>query len=344
MAGLDALALSDELTGLARAHAKGGRDPEVVVRKLCLLAEQIGGWRSPAIESVLGDVLVGVVAPLPSDAKAALGERLADADWPPAELVRLFAREDIALARPLIARSSKLDETARLTLLREASLEHRLEVARGPGLTPPLADAVIEAAEPVLLTSLAENPSARLTETQLMKLVDAAAQVASLRGPLSRHPGLTPEAARVLQPWVDEAARAALAARFDPGAAAQAEADRMDSEAQLIGKLRAADQLRPGYLLRALREERLTLFSTALAELAGCDPVLLHRQVERADAEVLALGCTAVGIDRSVFPTLLGLVRNLAKVGEASPVTPANVFSVPAAEAAAMLRDRLAKV
>jgi uncharacterized protein (DUF2336 family) len=342
MAGLDALALSDELTALARA--KGARDPEGVVRKLCLLAERIGGWGNPAVESVLGDVLVGVVASLPPDAKTELGERLAAADWAPPELIGLYAQEDIALARPLIARSSRLDEAARLTLLREGSLEHRLEVARGPGLTPAVADAIVDAAEPVLLTSLAENPAASLNEAQLMKLVNASSQVASLRAPLARHPTLTPEAGRVLQTWADEPLRAALIRRFAAGDAAAAQADRLESEAMLIAKLRTADQLRPSYLLRALREGRLSLFAAALAELAGCDLVQLRRQVERADPETLALACAAVGIDRSVFPTLLGLVRDLAKVGTAAAPAPPTALALPPDAAATALRERLAKV
>jgi uncharacterized protein (DUF2336 family) len=81
-------------------------------------------------------------------------------------------------------------------------------------------------------------------------------------------------------------------------------------ERRLIDKLHEAGQLRPGYLLRALRERKLSLFEAALARLGGFEVEHVHRAICSSDRpELLALACAAVGIDRSVFPTILQLVR-----------------------------------
>jgi uncharacterized protein (DUF2336 family) len=82
-------------------------------------------------------------------------------------------------------------------------------------------------------------------------------------------------------------------------------------ERRLIAKLHDAGQLRPGYLLRALREGKMSLFEGALAKLGGftLEQVRLAAGADRP--ELLALACAAVGVDRSVFPTILSLVREL---------------------------------
>jgi hypothetical protein len=83
-------------------------------------------------------------------------------------------------------------------------------------------------------------------------------------------------------------------------------------ERRLIDKLASAGQLRPGYLLRVLKEKRLSLFEAALCRLGGFDPEQVRKSVASADKpELLALACAAVGIDKGAFPTILALVRDI---------------------------------
>src|ERR1700749_4743579 len=82
-------------------------------------------------------------------------------------------------------------------------------------------------------------------------------------------------------------------------------------EKKLIEKLHAAGQLRPGYLVRALQEGRLSLFATALATLGRFEAEQVRRAVDSERPELLGLACAAVGIDRSVFPSILEMVRGL---------------------------------
>ena len=76
-------------------------------------------------------------------------------------------------------------------------------------------------------------------------------------------------------------------------------------------KLDAAGQLKPGYLLRVLREGRLSLFLAALARLSRLDEVDLRRGMSSDRPELLALACIAAGVDRGVFPAVLARVREL---------------------------------
>jgi hypothetical protein len=60
-----------------------------------------------------------------------------------------------------------------------------------------------------------------------------------------------------------------------------------------------------------LRDHRLSLFETALATLGDYAPKAVHLAVNAERPEMLALACAGVGVDRTVFGTILALVREL---------------------------------
>ena len=78
--------------------------------------------------------------------------------------------------------------------------------------------------------------------------------------------------------------------------------DRHEMERRLVDKLQAAGQLRPGLLVRALREHRLVLFEQTLAALGGFTSPQVHAAIRAPTAEPLYLACIAVGVDRAVAP------------------------------------------
>ena len=148
--------------------------------------------------------------------------------------------------------------------------------------------------------------TARLPPDGMTRLVEAARTAPGLRAPLSRHPALTAELGAVLYAWVGKALREALIGRFDLDPAMLNEAmdeavqaatdqpfgrpvrlerpeEREAMEQRLIEKLDSAGQLKPGYLLRALREHNLSLFEIGLSRLAGVALDDLRRVPERAE-------------------------------------------------------------
>jgi uncharacterized protein (DUF2336 family) len=158
-----------------------------------------------------------------------------------------------------------------------------------------------------------------------------------MRSLLSRHPGLTDDLARELYVWVGQALRRSLVGRFhldadvldaalgrsveeahggvpltpDDGTSEARLGEREEMEQRLIAKLSMSGQLSPGYLLRALKDRNLSLFVAGLAMLGRFEPEQVERAVNSDQPELLALACASVGIDRSVFPTLLAMVRDL---------------------------------
>ena len=321
---------------LARSRDPGDRERLLTgIIDLCEAGQASGEPTHPDIQALLNSIFMSLVVEAERDIRHRLAERLADAEWAPSALINIMALDEIEIARPIIARSQVLQDHDLIRLLVQATLEHQIEVARRPHLKAPVVEAIIGRDEPAVLTALASNDTAEISPDAMGRLVHRSRDVVALRSPLARHPKLSADLAEQLYLLVGRALRDALTARFqlDPGkmrtaveealqAAHRGEApseagpievdeDREEMERALIEKLDSAGQLRPGYLLRVLREGRLQLFVMSLARLGKFEPNQIRRAIDSGRPELLALACSAIGIDRSVFPTILEHVRQL---------------------------------
>lgn len=326
--------VATDLIDLAKVRSNDARERLLLgVATLCRAAPPSPGDRA---HGILGDIFLTLAKPAERDIRRALAETIADADWAPPALVNMLSLDEIEIARPVLARSPLLKDPDLLRVLVEATMEHQIEVARRPNISARVADAVIDCGEPAVLTALASNRSADIGEGGVRRLVEASRRIAALRAPLTRHPKLTPQLAEQLYAWVGQALRMAIQERFsiDTSAldaaidaavakslrrdaepknlvASPQDSEREDMEQRLIAKLDASGQLRPGYLIRAIREGRLSLFESALAALGGFSKSQVQAALSASSPEPLALACAAVGIDRAVFPALLQEIRRL---------------------------------
>jgi uncharacterized protein (DUF2336 family) len=321
---------------LSLARSRQGPDRQRLVLSLADLCEAglgAGERLAAPVEVLVSGIFRDLVARAERDIRKALAERLACADWAPHELIVMLAADEIDIARPLIAASPVLTDEDLIALLGRLALDHQIEIARRPGIGAPVVGKILSQGQPAVLSALADNDTAELSEQALSRLVEASRQVAALRSPLVRHPRLTSQLAERLYSFVGESLREAIVARFKidtealdralhqavaaarathTGVAFVQEPERRLMERQLVAKLNDAGQLKPGYLIRSLREQRLTLFVAALAELSGLEVADLESAISTDRAELLALACTAAGVDRSAFSTLVALVRQLS--------------------------------
>ena len=317
---------------IALAHSRDPDDRERLLNgmvEMCVQAESDHVALTPQINQLIESLFVTLVQQAEHDIRRRLAERLAEAAWAPAAVVNMLALDEIEISQPIITYSPVLAEPDLLRILVEATLDHQLAVARRPGLTAGVVEAILDSAEPSVLTALAGNETAEIGGPALAAMVDHARRIVAMRSPLARHPRLSSELAVKLYAWVGESLKTALTSRFrlDPVAldaaiadatraaagadVAPVEEERDDMDRSLVEKLKGADQLRAGYLLRALREGRLNLFIHVLAGLGGFKTEHLRRAIDSDRPELLALACAGVGVDRGAYPTILQLVRDL---------------------------------
>ena len=328
-------AQSDALLNLAKSRQPADRERLLMnIVSLCEMGGAGDGVDAARAKGIIDDLFMTLVLDAEREVRRRLAERIAGVGWAPKALIHVLALDDIEIARPVIAASPLLDDDDLVRLLVEATLEHQIEVARRPHIGRRVTVAILDGNEPAVLAALAGNFTARLPDHGMARLVEAARTAPALRAPLVRHPGLTAELGAELYAWVGEALRQALAGRFqlDPeqlgqavGEAVQAARaepfgrpvqlerpeEREAMELRLIEKLDGAGQLKPGYLLRALREHKLSLFEIGLSRLAGVPLRDLRAAIVTDRPEILAMACVAASIDRSVFKTILTRVREL---------------------------------
>jgi len=334
---LSLAASSESLLELARSREPADRERLLLgIADLCGAGDTGDAMKAAPVQGLLGTIFMSLAVEAEREIRQRLAEKLSTADWAPAALINVLALDEIEIARPVIAASPVLQDTDLVRLLVEATIEHKIEVARRPRLGGDVVDAILDQGDPVVVSALAGNHTAQVTPDHMQRLVDSAERIVAVRSPLIRHPKLTGALAEQLYTMVSQALRQGLVERFRLDTAAldkllaestkeahsaaggdsrvvavSSNQQREDMERGLIDKLHAAGQLRPGYLIRALRENRLSLFVTALAELGRFDPTHIQRAINSDRPELLALACSSVGIDRSVFPTILALVRQL---------------------------------
>jgi uncharacterized protein (DUF2336 family) len=310
---------------LTLARSRDPSDREQLLSQLVELCESRPSGITPSAAREVEAVFLALVSDAERDIRARLAERIARAEWAPPRLIEVLARDDIEVARPVIAASPLLQDAALIRLITEATLAHRIEVAQRPRISEAVVRAVIERDEPAVLTALAGNRTAEIMPPCMATLVERAKTVAALGAPLAAHPRMNAELAQSLYLWVGHALRTAIIARFDVDVAALDAAIAASlsdipprpnrqgptaGEIRLVEKLADAGQLKPGYLLRALKEHHLGRFEAALAKLGDFHIEDVHRAVTHPSRpELMALACAAVGIDRGAFPAIVDMVR-----------------------------------
>jgi uncharacterized protein (DUF2336 family) len=329
----DTASSAARLLDLARSKTTEDR------RRLLLGITALCDATPPGAEAspLLGDIFMILARQAERDIRKALSEALAPAEWAPPALVAMLALDEIEIARPVIARSPLLKDQDLLRVLVEATIEHQIEVARRPHLSSQVADAIIDRGEPASLTALAGNRTAEVSERALERLIDHSRRIAALRAPLTRHPRLNDQLATQLYQYVGQALREAIGERFRVDESKLASAidaatvraqpqkaepkgieevasvvERDEMERRLVAKLQAGGQLRAGFLIRAIREKRLSLFEHGVAALSGFTLAQVRAAILRPSADALYLLCASVGIDRAVFPALLDEIRALS--------------------------------
>jgi uncharacterized protein (DUF2336 family) len=284
--------------------------------------------------------------------RLALAERLADDPEVPLELVLHLIDDSIEIAVPLILRSAMLDEDNLLALIARADVTRKILCAQRARIGERVAAALAMNNEESVLLALAHNSTAQISTTTFETLVEKSFRFDSLWEPLTRradfpavllmkmHEGPPQVTRSSAETWpfltrqndssTDEMCKYMSDARVAPGNARR-----------LIDKLALAGQLRTGFLMRVLLQGQTELFDMAFARLLDLDLEEFRIAFYASDPRRMALACRAVGIDRSVFPTVWGLSSRRRAgprpTGSGRPAALDSVFALPRREALARL-------
>jgi uncharacterized protein (DUF2336 family) len=118
------------------------------------------------------DVLINIAARIEAKSLARLSSRLAPLPNAPKRTVKELAfNEDIAVARPILVGSERLDESDLVDNARTQSQEHLLAISERKSLSEAITDVLVERGDREVVRSVASNTGARFSNSGFRRLV-----------------------------------------------------------------------------------------------------------------------------------------------------------------------------
>jgi uncharacterized protein (DUF2336 family) len=125
---------------------------------------------------VFDDVFVRIAKIIEVAARADLANRLAIVPRAPSAISRVLATDDdIDVAGPVLALSSRIDDETLVAAARSKSQQHMLAISRRSPLGEPVTDVLVERGDRPVVLATASNPSARFSDTGYKTLVSRSA-------------------------------------------------------------------------------------------------------------------------------------------------------------------------
>jgi len=122
---------------------------------------------------VFDDVLGHLMTRVESNALVELSDRLAPINNAPIKVVHTLARDDeIAIAGPVLSLSDRLTTQDLIEIAMAKSQSHLMAISKRSSLSEALTDTLIERGDWQVISRLAENAGARLSEKAYARLID----------------------------------------------------------------------------------------------------------------------------------------------------------------------------
>jgi uncharacterized protein (DUF2336 family) len=191
-----------------------GRARLALIKRLadvvCLPSSRVNAFE----RAMTADLLVEMLREADPKDRIRVSHRLANLVEMPARLLRLLLRDDIEVARPLLADDTSLSDADLIDCVQQAGPEHRLLIARRREVGELVCEALIEAGETPVVEALLKNTGAVLSANAVDALVAASRNVPSFIAGLMRRAELRPAHAYVVFWWSEPDQRRAILQRF----------------------------------------------------------------------------------------------------------------------------------
>lgn len=291
---------------LTQPHTAQAR--EALIQRLCDLV----AWpesRIPFYERQLAaDILVGLLRTANLELRVRCAAGLARVKEAPKALLRYLARDEIAVAAPLLENGVGFDDSDLIATVRAGVSAHWIAIARRRGLTEPVTDALVQTGDAAVIEAVLRNSFAKLSTYAVDMAVARSRQAAALPSLLVSRPEIRPTQALVLFWWCEFDARVSVLRRF------------------------AVDR---NILIQELGE----IFRMAAAEgWADADTrkamqVIERRQRNRAAAKQSPFGSLEGALAAAEHGVDRGLIHEIAHLAGIKPTTASQIFSDPGGEA-----------
>jgi uncharacterized protein (DUF2336 family) len=125
--------------------------------------------------ALFDSVFEHLIADIETSARAALADRIKSLPNAPPGVTRTLAFDDaIAVAGPILAHSTRIDNAALVENARTKSQDHLMAISKRPALAETVTDVLVERGDRDVALSVVRNSSAKFSETGYIRLVHRA--------------------------------------------------------------------------------------------------------------------------------------------------------------------------
>ena len=274
---------------------------------------------------VFDDVICHLAARVETRVKAELGARFASLEYAPQGVIEQLARDDeIAVAGTVLAGSSVLTTSALVEIAKTKGQEHLLAISGRTNLPEAVTDVIVDRGERKVIRKLADNASARFSDTGYESLVARAEADDELTEIIGLRIDLPVKFLRDLLQRATEAVRARLAQAAP--AALQEEiqrvltmiADKARGERSpirdfsraeaVVRRMKGLNELNDTAVTRFAEAKRFDEVAASLAILNNSAPTdMMARLLEGIRTDLILIPCKSAGLG---WPTVEAILYN----------------------------------
>lgn len=289
--------------------------------------------------ALMTDVLGRLLGTVEMEVRRHLAEALSRSPASQPDLEARLASDSIEVARPILERSRVVRNPALMDIVIQCAEEHRMAIALRETVSPPLTEALAErglkGSEDDVLEGLIRTEDPVLSRRAMELLVAESKRNGQFQQPLLTQNDLPADLAHEVYWWVAAALRRHILKNFvidqavlDPmleRAAKRAMVEYDDTQSvqsralQLARRLNDLGELTDGFLLRTLRQGRLSLFTAAFAARAKIAFNTVWRIVTDPASESFIVLAKAVDVSRDATASLVIVLGDLGNAASARP-------------------------
>jgi len=269
-----------------------------------------------------GDIMGKVAFDLEQEVREELSNRLSNETSAPRNLILRLAGDEISVAKPIIERSSILNDDDLVKIAKTKSEDHLMAMTRRSDISETVTDALVNHGSDQVLEGVVRNTGARISPTTMVQVVERSHDNEKIQSPLIERPDLPFEmmqdmfekvSMELKQKILKQTKEIAPEKLDDMLNSVRAKFDRKGrirkrilSKPELyIQNLEEKGKLNVDILVPLIRTNKYPEFLVAFSKLTDIDIPTAKRLVQDVSGEGLAIACKATEFDRSTFSSIL---------------------------------------
>jgi uncharacterized protein (DUF2336 family) len=279
---------------------------------------------------VFDNVLCLLVTRVESRARAELSARLAPVDYAPFEVIQHLARDDeIAVAGSVLASSSRLRTSDLVEIASTKGQDHLLAISGRTNLPEAVTDVIVDRGEGKVIRKLANNASARFSDSGYSKIVARSEADAELIEILGLRVDLPLNFLRDLLRRATKAVRDRLMALAPPelqeeiarvlksiSAVAQETVQDFTRAEALVKLLHEKCELYDDTIIKFAQTKKFDEVAASLAILGGSKTEMMTRLLEGPRSDLLLIPCKSAELNWATVESILRNRPSKQAIGE----------------------------